>query len=656
MARPREHKWSNRMRTKFVALLALLAAGCGGGTQTLPPASSHPAPTPVSAVTSVVPTCASPLAAGASEPCSVVVMGNGSFNNTVNWSVSGGTISASGVFTAPAVTAATSITVTAVSVQDTVAGTATVNVTPPAPPAPPSVASVSVTCVSPVNSGATSQCAASVLPSTVAQTVTWTDSARTISGTGLFTAPTVTTTTNVTVTATSTADTTKSGNFTVVVNAPPPTPTVPQDLGAGSNPVMCVDSNGVIDVAWQTSTGISFARSTDNGSSFSAPVAAITYPTTPFAPINDVRRRHADATRETEYFFYMQLDSSNDIVILAKYSIEGVDDETAVAFSTDGQAFTANLAIPDEHTIEPTLAVDPAGAINVLWMLNGSSSGDPIGTAQLNAIRSTDGGQTFSAPQTPWTAPGDAEIFIANIGPQRQIYLTWENEASEPQMFFMASLDGGQTFSNVVELDSGSSSSLGDVLTFIDKSGNVNIMWSASPLTYYVRSTDQGQTFSSPSFIANPIDDFTVEANGTIDGVYANNSALSTADLFFVRSTDHGATFSLPVAFGLSPVPPPTISTGATPLIAVDASGKISVVFSDDANGKFSGDNDIYLSESTDGMNFSTPVDLSNTSDQTEGISQAILSSSSVRYILWQDIGSSQSQSQRQDIFFDAVP
>src|SRR5580704_9515252 len=114
----------------LMLLLAALAFGCGGG------ASSMPLPSvPASKVVSVVPSCASPLASGTPETCTVVVTGTGNFNSGVTWSASSGTISSAGVFTAPTVTAATSATVTATSVEGSIPGAVMVNITPPPPPA-----------------------------------------------------------------------------------------------------------------------------------------------------------------------------------------------------------------------------------------------------------------------------------------------------------------------------------------------------------------------------------------------------------------------------------------------------------------------------------------------------------------------------------------
>ena len=60
-------------------------------------------------------------------------MGTGSFSTTVTWSTNAGQISSSGLLTAPIESAATNVTVTATSTQDTSkSGTATVAVNPTA--------------------------------------------------------------------------------------------------------------------------------------------------------------------------------------------------------------------------------------------------------------------------------------------------------------------------------------------------------------------------------------------------------------------------------------------------------------------------------------------------------------------------------------------
>jgi len=78
------------------------------------------------------------------------------------------------VLTAPTVTAATTVTVTATSVQDSVVGNTAINIIPSAPPPgveiiPVQLVSVKCAAVT-IDSGATDQCTATVTPHTVAQT------------------------------------------------------------------------------------------------------------------------------------------------------------------------------------------------------------------------------------------------------------------------------------------------------------------------------------------------------------------------------------------------------------------------------------------------------------------------------------------------------
>jgi hypothetical protein len=188
-------------------LLSLIA--CGGGSQ---PTSMSPAS---SVISSVSPACApSTIAAGATSQCSATVMGSGDYSSAVVWSASGGTISSSGLFTAPA--SAGSVTVTATSTQDkTKSGTAAVAVQATAS----TITSVSVACTpATVNTNATSQCNATVKGSgNFSSAVTWSASAGTVNAAGLFTAPAAAGA--ATITATSVQDASKSGTATVTVQS-----------------------------------------------------------------------------------------------------------------------------------------------------------------------------------------------------------------------------------------------------------------------------------------------------------------------------------------------------------------------------------------------------------------------------------------------------
>jgi len=170
-------------------------------------------------ITSVTVSCNSTsVQTGQTSQCTATVAGTGSYSSAVTWSASAGTINSSGLFTAPGT--ASTVTVTATSVQDsTKAGNTTVTVTAAAP----TITSVTVSCnPTSVQTGQTSQCTATVTGTgNYSSAVTWSASVGTINSSGLFTAPGTAST--VTVTATSAQDSTKAGNTMVTVTTTPPT-------------------------------------------------------------------------------------------------------------------------------------------------------------------------------------------------------------------------------------------------------------------------------------------------------------------------------------------------------------------------------------------------------------------------------------------------
>ena len=180
-------------------------------TVTINPVNSPP---PV-AIT-ISPTSAA-IASGGTEQFTATV--SNTSNHAVTWSASLGTVSSSGLFTAPTVSSTTQATVTATSVADTSKqASATVTINPVNSP-PPVTITVSPTSAA-IASGGTEQFTATV-SNTSNHAVTWSASLGTVSSSGLFTAPTVSSTTQATVTATSVADTSKHASATVTINAPP---------------------------------------------------------------------------------------------------------------------------------------------------------------------------------------------------------------------------------------------------------------------------------------------------------------------------------------------------------------------------------------------------------------------------------------------------
>ncbi len=169
---------------------------------------------------------------------------NGGSSSAVTWSVqeaNGGTISAGGLYTAPATAGTYHVIATSVS-DPSKSATATLTVKQVGVTVSP--AAVSVT------GGQTQQFSATVVGS-ANPAVTWTATGGTISATGLFTAPAAAG--NYSVTATSVADATSSGSATVTVLPPPGTVSgVIQYSGA---------KTGRIYITVSTSSGVALGTS-----------------------------------------------------------------------------------------------------------------------------------------------------------------------------------------------------------------------------------------------------------------------------------------------------------------------------------------------------------------------------------------------------------
>jgi len=132
----------------------------------------------------------------------------GSSNTAVTWSATGGTVSSSGLYSAPSATGTYAVTVTSVA-DSTKSASATVTVSAVAVSIAPGSASLPT--------GGTQQFTATVTGSSNTA-VTWSATGGTISASGLYTAPATAGT--YTVTASSSANTSASASATVTVSAP----------------------------------------------------------------------------------------------------------------------------------------------------------------------------------------------------------------------------------------------------------------------------------------------------------------------------------------------------------------------------------------------------------------------------------------------------
>jgi len=166
--------------------------------------------------------------------------------------------------------------------------------------------------------------------------------------------------------------------------------------------------------------------------------------------------------------------------------------------------------------------------------------------------RSTNGGQTFSAP-IALSPPGELNQGSETaIGPNGEVYVSWQRIGPSPQLVSMArSLDGGQTFSPPVIVAPITNIGFG--------SGNLNG-------NFRVRSW--------PRIDVSPV-------NGNVYIVYAGNPpGADGADVFLTASTDRGQTWSQPIRLNDDA----TENDQFFPDVAVNGQGVVQVMWYDRRN------------------------------------------------------------------------
>jgi hypothetical protein len=275
-----------------------------------------------------------------------------------------------------------------------------------------------------------------------------------------------------------------------------------------------------------------------------------------------------------------------------------------------GQSFSSPVNVSRGNNAnlmasQPYLAVDPAGNIYASWTRLDL-------TTQIQDVfscRSADGGQTFSTavnvsqtgdPTSPASQPAIA------VDVNGTVCFLWVQGHSNPfsqEIFFSRSSDGGQTFSAPVNISQASNSggaTLSPILA-IARTGNIHAAWTTRDVNsgkeevYFSTSADGGETFSPPGVVSQAnltggivcgICDriflgrggLGLDAEGTISLVWTDTSA-NNYEVFYSQSTDGGRSFSTPVNVSGN------IGLSLRSSVAVGDDGRIAIVWDDDSDG-----------------------------------------------------------------------
>jgi len=281
---------------------------------------------------------------------------------------------------------------------------------------------------------------------------------------------------------------------------------------------------------------------------------------------------------------------------------------------TNGDAtFSKSRNISDISgmSLDPRMAVDTLGVINVVWVDNTSSP------QAIFFSRSTDGAN-FSTPLNLSGRSANSTNPQIAVDTNGSVHVVWENDDVPLGVFYTQLVNGGTSFSPPVNLATNLNGSVGPQLG-IDGSGDIFVVWeddfnNQSDISFS-RSLDKGATFSAAKNLSNnpgksSSPQVAVDANGNIDVSWIDTTP-GNAEVFFSRSTDQGVTFA-----GVKNVSNGT-GTSTRPQISADAGGNIYLVWQADVPP--TPHRHIFVACSSDGgATFSSSLNLSgNSGDAT---------------------------------------
>jgi hypothetical protein len=320
---------------------------------------------------------------------------------------------------------------------------------------------------------------------------------------------------------------------------------------------------------------------------------------------------------------------NNNVYVVWEEEISGDFNIFFSASYDNGQTFSFPINIsktPDGNSsLSPQISTE-GNNVYVVWQEEFPS------TTEVFFVMSNDKGQTFSLPKSISESTG------SSVSPQistkeNQVYVVWEDLSNFPnsEIFFTASNDNGNTFSDPVNLSENTGSSAEPHIS--TEGNNVYILWldstSGSSEFFFRVSNDNGNTFSIlDSLSDNGINGVDPRISSEGNNVYIvwRVPASGGFDVFFTVSNDNGNTFSDPVNLS---------NSASTNFPQISSEGNnVYVVWTESQIPSFN--LEIFFTVSNDnGNTFSDPVNLSENSGSS--FVPQISSERDHVYVVWQD-------------------
>jgi hypothetical protein len=259
--------------------------------------------------------------------------------------------------------------------------------------------------------------------------------------------------------------------------------------------MLLVQPSGAVDLAYTTSddneedpdNALHEKRSTDGGNTFTNDQTLWT------APLNssDIQQMQGARGPQGQIYYTWTEQVDSDCEVHFVNSLDGVTFQPSVLLTNN-----------DDCNMNGALVVDAGGNIDTTWGANGT-----------NFARSTDQGQTFTAPTVVPISDAPGQLAVSPSGALNSVV------AGQP-LTFTQSLDGGVTWSAPVSLGlSGTPANFKgaqDAQIAVDSNGKITVVWrddtnggSAGDFDVYISTSTDGKSFTPAINISNVSGAFT---------------------------------------------------------------------------------------------------------------------------------------------------
>ena len=376
--------------------------------------------------------------------------------------------------------------------------------------------------------------------------------------------------------------------------------------------------------------------------------AAVTLAVAPTSPLSE-RARAQGMFFGAQRFPAIDVDGSDNLYLMmcaatAPASEHRPHSQIFFAQSRDGGAswdnlpLTRNLSNSPGEAFGPSLAVYKRGLARAYVTYHDNSNG----TTQAYLIRSKKKAKFKKATNI---TPHDGGAFSPRIAldSNEAVNIVWGDLKDSVKVVFVRSTDQGATFTAPVDVSNSSGVAFEPEIA-VDPSDAINVVWqdnaSATNAIMFSRSTDQGQAFSEPRSISGGTGPETEAAiasddQGRLSIVWVGERT-GNAEAYYARSTDSGRTFSEPInisKFSTGDIHKPTVvANGDTVYVAFQNGG----LFGEESIR----DMQVYLVKSKDGgVSFGAPEQVSRANNNVgRAHSPAMaLDSQGVLHIVWID-------------------